>query len=81
MKNSLDIRSLKRLSDTLSCRLGVRRISAQELSSLYDVSVPEPVVLRGRNALVWIDRYYAAYRIGCAPVHYAYLTARDPRYL
>ena len=73
---SLSIKEIRRLADGLSARTGVRQVTDAELYRNYFAKIPVPVIAKGREATLWIDRYYAAYQLGEGDVKYVYVALR-----
>ena len=74
--SSLTIRELRRLADRLSEATGAREVTDRELYRNYFAKVPVPIIAKGRDSTLWVDRYYAAYQKGDGDVRYVYVALR-----
>ena len=73
---SLTIKELRRLADRLSEATGAREVTDRELYRNYFAKIPVPIIARGRDSTLWVDRYYAAYQKGGGGVKYVYVALR-----
>ncbi|MBO7358447.1 MAG: hypothetical protein J6U72_01330 [Clostridia bacterium] len=73
---NLSIRELRRLADRLSADTGAREVTDRELYRNYFAKIPVPIIAKGRDGTLWVDRYYAAYQKGDGDVRYVYVALR-----
>ena len=74
MKTHLKFDELYRLGCALCLKCGLTPPRRAALMDRYLAAVPQPLIVDGEDARVWIDKYYAAYQLGGGDVHYAYLS-------
>ena len=76
MKQYLDFGSLCALGNELCRRFDLKKPKMSRIMEMYFSPVPEPIIVSGREARVWIDKYYAAFRPRDGCVRYVYLSRR-----
>ena len=67
-------RQLYALGMRLAQRYAPGSVTRAMISSLYEKTIPMPVIIRRGDTKVWIDRHYAAVETKNLPVTYVYMT-------
>ena len=68
------LRLLRRVADALCAKHGLPPVSSDLLWENCVASCPQHIILRGRDAEIWLDRRYAAEKCGEAEPRYVYIS-------
>lgn len=67
---------LRLISDNLQKQLGLPRADAESLRELCNSDEPQPLVLENGRGTVWLDPYYAAFRMKNGKLIYVYISKK-----
>ena len=74
-RSALSIREILVTANDVADRHGLCRPSLLRMLKEFNGKYPLPMVLKNGNGTLWVDRYYAAYRLsGQTDVRYVYIT-------